>query len=217
MAALADWQLSAADFAEWFGPALFVLSALLSAWVLADARRLRNSYPLAFALALLALALPPVVLPLYLAARLFKRKEIETDATDETKTGDGAKTGGETKTGGGEGASVRRLRLKRRALPLAYALALLAAGAFLFARDYQSFDARLGRARSANLRGRHDRAAEEYRAALRLREDPHTRKLLGLELLKAGRRDEALVELRAAARAGEPDVPEVPSGGEQAR
>jgi tetratricopeptide (TPR) repeat protein len=217
LAAFADWQLSASDLSEWLGPAAFVLSALLSAWVLADARRLRKSYLLAFALALLALLLPPVVLPLYLAARLFTRKETEAGAADETDTSDETKTSDEADAPGEADARARRPRLKRWAVPLAYALALLAAGAFFYARDYRSFEARLARARSANLRGRHERAVEEYRAALRLREDAHTRKLLGLELLEAGRRDEALVELRAAARAGEPDVPEVQAGGAEAR
>ena len=205
MAALADWQLSAADLSEWLGPAAYALSALLSAWVLEDARRLRDSYPLAFALALLAFALPPVVLPLYLAARLYKRKETETAG------------GGETNADDEKRARTWRTRLKRRALPLAYALALLAAGAFLYARDYRSFDARLARARSANLRGRYASAAAEYRAALRLREDAHTRKLLGMELLAAGRREEALVELRAAALAGEPDVPGAQASGAETR
>lgn len=199
MAAFADWQLSAADITEWLGPPAFILSALLSAWVLADARRLLNSYPLAFVPALLTLALPPVVFPLYLAARLFKRKEAAAAGGAESEKRPGPS---------GLGA---------RALPFAYALALVAVGAFFFARDYRGFEARLARARSANLRGRHERAVEEYRAALRLREDAHTRKLLGLELLEAGRRGEALVELRAAAAAGEPDVPEVRDGGGEPR
>ena len=45
----------------------------------------------------------------------------------------------------------------------------------------------------------------EYRAALRREDDPHVRKLLGLELSKAGRWEEALHELRAAERGGETD------------
>jgi len=214
LAALADWQLSAADFAEWFGPVAFLLAALLSAWVLHDARRRAKRYALAlaFALALLTLALPPVVFPLYLAARLlFPRKEPEHDEGREAEA-----EGVEEAEAEGVEATPRQ-RPKRLGLPLAYALVLVAAGAFFFARDYRSFEARLARARSANLRGRHASAVEEYRAALRLREDAHTRKLLGLELLEAGRRDEASVELRAAARAGEPDVPEVQTAGGEAR
>lgn len=193
----ADWQLSAADISEALWPAALLVSALASIWVLHDARRLFKSYAPAFALAcaLLALALPPVFLPLYLAWRLFHPRE-------------------ETKDEEVGGTDARPRRLKGLALPLAYGAALFAVGGFLFVRDHRSFEARLARARLATHHGRPERAVAEYRAALRLRDDAHTRKLLGMQLLAAGRREEALAEFREAARAGEPDVPLV---GEEAR
>jgi len=91
------------------------------------------------------------------------------------------------------------------ALPVAYAAALLMLGGVYYALDRRDFDAHFARAKRARLRGDAARAAAEYRAALRLREDAHTRKLLGLELLRDGRAGEALEEIRAAARGAEPD------------
>jgi tetratricopeptide (TPR) repeat protein len=88
-------------------------------------------------------------------------------------------------------------------LPLAYAAVLLALGSVYFALDWQSFDAHFARARRAKLRGDAERTLREYRAALGRREDAHTRKLLGLELLREGRAAEALAEFRAAARGAE--------------
>ena len=188
---MAGWQLSAADISEALWPAALLVSALLSVWVLHDARRRAKSYALPFALAcaLLTLALPPVAFPLYLAWRLYARDKHRDEEAD-----------------------TRPRRLKRPALPLAYGALLLAVGGLLFMRDYRSFDARLARARSAKHHGRPERAIEEYRAALRLREDAHTRKLLGMELWAVGRRKEGLAELREAARGGEPDVPALEEG-----
>jgi hypothetical protein len=97
------------------------------------------------------------------------------------------------------------LRLKRRALPLLYAFALLLAGAVYFYRDYHSFDAHLMRAANAQLRNRRNDAIREYRAALRLADDAHTHKLLGILLAQAGQTEAALAEFRAAERGGEPD------------
>jgi tetratricopeptide (TPR) repeat protein len=93
----------------------------------------------------------------------------------------------------------------RFAAPLLYAGALLLVGAFSFYQDYRSFDAHLARGARAKLYGRQERVISEYRAALGVREDAHTRKLLGLELLEAGRAEEALAEFRAAEAGGEPD------------
>lgn len=95
--------------------------------------------------------------------------------------------------------------VRRHALPLLYAAALLAAGALYFYADYRSADAHLARAQRAKLDRRDERALMEYRAALRLEDDPHVRKLLGVELSRARRWEEALAELRAAEAGGEPD------------
>jgi Flp pilus assembly protein TadD len=51
----------------------------------------------------------------------------------------------------------------------------------------------------------------EYRAALQLEDDPHTHKLLAIELAADGRAEDALTEFRAAERGGEPD-PQIPYG-----
>lgn len=112
----------------------------------------------------------------------------------------------ETMAPAGDGASqTLPFFWRRAALPLAYLLMLLASATFFFYRDYHSRDARLARASTANLHGQHARAVREYRAALRLRDDPHTRKLLGLALASEGQRAPALAELRVAEQAGAPD------------
>jgi tetratricopeptide (TPR) repeat protein len=89
--------------------------------------------------------------------------------------------------------------------PLVYLLIVTTLGTLYFIYDYRSLDAHLARASNAKLNAQHARAAAEYRAALRLRADPHTRKLLGLELAALQQWPDALAELRAADAAGEPD------------
>lgn len=219
-------QISVGDLSELFRPFLFALAALASALVLHDARRRFRSYAAA-AWALLALALPAVVLPLYLAARLYKRPhepEAKTPATtddeDETDeqpppvvaTGqdvDDEATDDEGKADGtpalprsGERA---RGALRRWAPALAYLAAVLMLGGLYFYLDYKSFDAHFARARQARLYNEPERSVRELRAALRVREDAHARKLLGAELAELGRWEEALAEFRAALRGGEPD------------
>ena len=98
-----------------------------------------------------------------------------------------------------------RRRLKLYAPSLVYASALLFAGAIYFYRDYHSFDAHLARAASARLLNRRDLAIREYRAALRLADDAHTRKLLAVQLAEDKQTEAALAEFRAAERGGEPD------------
>ncbi|HZB45976.1 MAG TPA: hypothetical protein VE360_12050, partial [Pyrinomonadaceae bacterium] len=103
------------------------------------------------------------------------------------------------------GVEAPALSRSRLALPFVYLTAVLLVGGMHFYRDYTSFDAHFARARQAKLYNQRERTVREYRAALRLREDAHTRKLLGVELSEAGRWEEALAELRAAERGGEPD------------
>ncbi|MBA3319924.1 MAG: hypothetical protein H0T45_00560 [Pyrinomonadaceae bacterium] len=90
-------------------------------------------------------------------------------------------------------------------IPFGYLAILLALAAIFFYRDYHSLDAHLARASHARLHGQRARAVSEYRAALRLRDDPHTRKLLGLELAADRQWDQSLTELRSAEQGGEPD------------
>jgi hypothetical protein len=94
---------------------------------------------------------------------------------------------------------------RRHAPTLIYTFALLFAGAIYFYRDYHSFDAHLERAAGARLRSRRHDAIREYRAALRIDDDAHTHKLLGVQLAEDGQTEAALAELRAAERGGEPD------------
>src|SRR5256885_7017823 len=125
------------------------------------------------------LLLPLPLLPLYLVARLWRSR---------THTG-----------------QARSLRA-RLVPPLAYAAALFALAGLYFVHDYRSLDARLARASDADLHVQYERAAREYRSALQLNDDPHTHKLLGLELAAARQWTDALAELRAAERGGEPDA-----------
>lgn len=207
-------QISVGDLSELFRPALFALAALASALVLHDARRRFHPYGAA-AWALLALALPAVVLPLYLAARLYKRPH-EHGATapppSDVETGQDVDDGGTEDEGKADETPARarlvaraRGALRRWAPALAYLAAVLLLGGLYFYLDYKSFDAHFARARQARLYNEPERAVRELRAALSVREDAHARKLLATELAELGRWDEALAEFRAAARGGEPD------------
>ncbi|MDQ1591451.1 MAG: hypothetical protein QOG71_2078 [Pyrinomonadaceae bacterium] len=225
------WQISAGELTAWLPPLIYAFAALASAWVLHDARRRR--FPL-YAVALWTLATliyAPVVLPLYLVARLFKPHPTDTDAAPEsTAAGQVTDEHIEDEQVADEQVTeqvadehvadtdkrptlraplrLRRyvsLRLRRYAPSLLYAAALLAAGAFYFYRDYHSFDAHLARAANARLRNRRDATIREYRAALHISDDAHTHKLLAVQLAEDGQTEAALNELRAAERGGEPD------------
>lgn len=188
-----------------------------------------------WAWALLTLLFPPAVLPLYLAARLYTRRaaaEHSHPTEDDTKTEDAREGAGnaagaaDARAAGGEGAggapagvgdagadevgADEEGAVGTRAGPglwpsLAYAVGLCVLGVVYFYADYRGFDARLARAERAKLYGHVETAIAEYRGALRVREDGRTRQLLGLELLRAGRAEEALAELRAAAAGPDPD------------
>lgn len=148
----------------------------------------------------------------------------EANTTDERETGaaaDPEETGatgvvesrGDISDDGGEAVATRpttpgiraSLRLKRLAPSFIYALALLSAVAVYFYRDYHSFDAHLARATKARLLERRAATIGEYRAALRISDDAHTRKLLAVQLAEDGQTEAALAEFRAALRGGEPD------------
>jgi tetratricopeptide (TPR) repeat protein len=202
-------QISVGDLAEAARPASFALSALLSAWVFYDARgRADFGAASVWAWALLTLAFAPGALPLYLAARLYTRRDDDKDSVEDSSPSedDGEGDGVEEPAPLNEGADDDSPPARRRLLPaLLYAAAVVCAGAVYFYADYRSFEARVARAERAKLYQRPGEAVAEYRAALRVREDGHTRTLLASELLRAGRAAEALEELRAAARAGDGD------------
>jgi len=138
---------------------------------------------------------------------------LEGEGGDETATDEEGRAGAAVDAADAVGVGERlagrfkalAARWRESALPLAYAAALLALGSVYFALDWRSFDAHFARAKRAKLRGDAARTVREYRAALARRDDAHTHKLLGLELLREGRAEEALGEFRAAGRGAEPD------------
>jgi tetratricopeptide (TPR) repeat protein len=80
------WQISAGEITVWLTPLLFAFAALASAWVLHDARRRFPLYAVA-AWTLATLVHAPVVLPLYLIARIFKpRPPADAPAPESTST-----------------------------------------------------------------------------------------------------------------------------------
>ena len=93
----------------------------------------------------------------------------------------------------------------RYSLPLLYAvIALSAIGAYFFF-DSRSVDAHLARATQAKLVEDSTTAIREYREALAREDNPHTHKLLAIELANAGYTAEAISEFRLAEMGGEPD------------
>ena len=168
--------MSAGQLFDLIMPAAFALSALLSTWVLASARK-RFQLLQAFGLAIATLFLPLIVFPMYVAVMLWRKK-----------TGPPAKW--------------------RYALPLLYAAVSLSAIGIFFYLDSRTIDAHLARATQAKLVEDSNTAIREYRQALALEDDPHTHKLLAIELATAGHIDEAITEFRIADQAGETCQPE---------
>jgi hypothetical protein len=164
--------MSAGEWFELISPAVFLLSALLSTWVLASARK-RFSIYVAFGWAVGTLLLPLIVLPVYVAAIVLWRPQERS----------------------------RRLRLL---LPLAYGVIVVGAVSLNFYSDRQIVDGHHARAVQAKLVDDYATAIREYRRALSLEENAHTRKLLAVELALAGQLSEAASELRLAEQGGEP-------------
>ena len=166
-----------------------VLSALLSTWVLANARR---HFPLFLATlwALGTLFFPLITLPLYLVVQFVLKRHERTAHSVNSPAGRG-----------GPRAAPRW----RIATPVVYATVVLSViGLYLYS-DYQSVDARLARATQAKLRGDLGGTISEYRGALAQEDNPHTHKLLAIELADIGNWTEALSEFRQAEEGGEPD------------
>ena len=168
--------MSAGQLFDLIMPAAFALSALLSAWVLASARK-RFQLLHAFGLAIGTLFFPVIVFPIYLAITLWRKK-----------------SGPPPKW--------------RYTLPLLYAAVSLSVIGIVFNLDSRSVDAHLARATQAKLVEDSNTAIGEYRKALALEDDPHTHKLLAIELANAGHIDEAIKEFRIADQAGETCQPE---------
>lgn len=86
----------------------------------------------------------------------------------------------------------------RYTLPLLYAVIALSAIGIFFYFDSRTVDAHLARATRAKLVYDHSTAIREYRQALALEDNPHTHKLLAIELANAGYTEEAKAEFRLA-------------------
>ena len=165
--------MSAGQLFDLIMPAAFAVSAIISTWVLASARkRFRLHYALALALG--TLFLPVIVFPIYLVLMMWRPK-------------------------------IGPPKRWRYALPLLYAVISLSAIAAYFYFDSRSVDAHLARATQAKLVEDSTTAIREYREALALEDDPHTHKLLAIELVNAGYFREAISEFRNAEQGGEPD------------
>jgi glucan phosphoethanolaminetransferase (alkaline phosphatase superfamily) len=91
----------------------------------------------------------------------------------------------------------------RYTLPLLYAVLVLSAIGIFFYVDSRTVDAHLARATRAKLVYDHNTAIREYRQALALEDNPHTHKLLALELADAGFTEEANAEFSLAQQGGE--------------
>jgi tetratricopeptide (TPR) repeat protein len=196
-----EWQISAAELFEFIRPAAWTLSALVSSCVLASARRQGlRSYSVA-AWTLGTLFFPLIILPLYLIARAILRRRARARKA-AAQTASAAQPQTQKRQKRQIAAASQRFRYT---LPVLYLIAVVSLIAIFFYRDYRSLDAHLWRANNAKLRGPHSKVIAEYRAALRLEDDPHTRKLLAVELAADGLHEEALAEFRAAERGGEPD------------
>lgn len=96
-------------------------------------------------------------------------------------------------------------RRRRLVLSMAYALVLLSGVMLYLYSEPHRADTHLAQAASAKLRGNRGKAIAEYQAALRETDDPHTHKLLAIELLALGDWTAALAEFRRAEQGGEPD------------
>lgn len=165
--------MSAGELFDLIMPAAFVISALVSAWVLASARK---RFPLHYAIAIAigTLFLPLIIFPLYLVTMMWRRK-------------------------------IGPPKKWRYALPLLYVAIVLSAIVAFYYFDSRSVDAHLARATRAKLDDNKTSAIREYRQALALEDDPHTHKLLAIELANDGYLSEAISEFRLAERGGEPD------------
>lgn len=162
--------MSAGQLFDLIMPAAFAVSALVSAWVLASARkRFRLHYALALATG--TLFLPFIVFPIYLVIMMWRPK-----------------------------IGPPRWRYS---LPLLYAVIALSAIGAYFYFDSRSVDAHLARATRAKLVEDSTTAIREYREALKREDDPHTHKLLAIELANAGYIEEANSEFQLAERGGE--------------
>ncbi len=174
-------NMSAGELFDLIRPAVLLLAALVSTWVLASARRRGFRFYTAAAWALGTLFFPPIVFPIYLLVRF--RRSLNNVSL---------------------GASSKVIPF-RFTLPLVYLVVVISLIAWTLYRDKNSVDAHLARASYAKVSNDRGRAIQEYRRALAMEDNPHTRKLLAIELAADGAWSDALSEFRLAERGGEPD------------
>jgi tetratricopeptide (TPR) repeat protein len=168
-------NISAGELFELIRPAVLILAAFLSTWVLWNARK-RFSFPIALLWAATTFLLTPIIFPLYLIVLIIRR-----------------------------GTSLSREVQWKFLVPFVYGLLLLSGIALYIYNQNRGVDVHLARAAYAKIRGNHFAAIDEYRSALREEDNPHVRKLLGIELFEVGYWTEALGELRRADDGGERD------------
>jgi hypothetical protein len=177
--------ISAGEFFELLRPTAFILSALLSIWVLANTRRRGFRLYVGLLWALGTFFVPFVMLPVYFIVLIFRQQHLRSNEPE---------------------VETPALSISHRFLPPAvYGVVLLGATSVYLYRDYNSVDAHLARATQAKLSSQPAKTIREYRAALALENDPHTHNLLGIELAEAGDWPDALVDFRAAQLGGEAD------------
>jgi tetratricopeptide (TPR) repeat protein len=93
----------------------------------------------------------------------------------------------------------------RFAVPAVYFAMVLGIFAVSEYRDRHSVDSHLAQASFANVSSDQLTAIQQYREALKIEDNAHTHKLLGLSLMDAGLTTEAIDEFRMAEAGGEPD------------
>src|SRR5258705_12648666 len=165
--------MSAGELFELIRPAALLISALVSTWVLASARKRFPLYQ-SFFWAIGTLSLTLIVFPLYLTAIIFRRR--------------------------------RYFSLKSRfVIPLLYATVVLSSIGVYEYRSNRSVDAFLARASLAKVSNQRGIAIKEYKQALEIEDDPHTHKLLAIELADSGYLTDAISEFRLPQQGGEPD------------
>jgi tetratricopeptide (TPR) repeat protein len=178
--------MSAGEFFDLIRPAVLLVSAVISTWVLASARK-RFPFYQSLLWALGTLFFPLIILPLYLIALLVKKPQLAAIA------------------GNPYSGSSANLVIWRFIGPLLYALIVFCfIGIYLY-RDHASVDAHLARAVQARLDGNPARTISEYKQALALEDNPHTHKLLAIELADVGSRTDAILQFRLALDGSEPD------------
>jgi tetratricopeptide (TPR) repeat protein len=180
-------NMSAGEFFDLIRSVVLLVSAVISIWVLASARK-RFPFYQALLWALSTLFFPLIILPLYFVALLVKRK-ISATATS---------------SGGHPHSSAYPIK-RRFAVPILYALIVFSSIGIYLYRDHESVDAHLARAVRARLDGNRTRTISEYKQALALEDDPHTHKLLAIELADLGSSADAISQFRLALQGGEPD------------